>query len=167
MIKKHLEGKIINYDVYPSYIKSCRRFCYDEVNEYFAGTNSLENDTQEIRQMLDYAKELHKILDKTKFDRGYINFTIPEVEITLDETGFPIEIKLHATGMSQNMIENFMLQANECVTLFAHKYNLPFVYRIHDKPNEDKIKRMLLETKKLNFKITTDLSNIKPKDISI
>lgn len=162
-----LEGKIINYDVYPSYIKSCRRFCYDEVNEYFVGTNSLENDTQEIRQMLDHAKELHKILDKTKFDRGYINFTIPEVEIILDETGFPIEIKLHATGIAQNMIENFMLQANECVTLFAHKHNLPFVYRVHDKPNEDKIKRMLLETKKLNFKITTDLNNIKPKDISI
>jgi ribonuclease R len=74
---------------------------------------------------------------------------------------------LHATGIAQNMIENFMLQANECVALFAHKHNLPFVYRVHDKPNEDKIKRMLLETKKLNFKITTDLSNIKPKDISI
>ena len=159
-------GKILSYDVYPSYIKSCRRFCYDEVNQYFAAINSLQNDTKEVKQMLDYAKELHKILDKTKFERGYINFTIPEVEIILDETGFPIEIKLHETGMAQNMIENFMLQANECVTLFAHQNNLPFVYRVHDKPNEEKIKRMLLETKKLNFKITTDLSNIKPKDIS-
>ena len=69
-------------------------------------------------------------------------------------------------GEAQNMIENFMLQANEVVTLFAQKNKLPFIYRIHEKPNDEKIKSLLIETKKINFKINTDLTNIKPIDIS-
>lgn len=160
------EGKVIKYDVYPSYIKSWRRFNYDEVNDFFANKIDFKNEHQEVKQMLLHAKELHHILNKIRFKRGYINFTIPEPEIILDETGFPIQIKLHETGLAQNMIENFMLQANECVTLFAYDYKIPFIYRVHDKPNEERIKSMIPDIRRLNFKINTDLKDIKPKDIS-
>ena len=160
------EGKVIKYDVYPSYIKSWRRFNYGEVNNFFANKIDFKNEHQEVKQMLLHAKELHHILDKARFARGYINFSIPEPEIILDETGFPIKIQLHETGLAQNMIENFMLQANECVTLFAYNHKIPFIYRVHDKPNEEKIKSMIPDIRRLNFKITTDLKDVKPKDIS-
>ena len=160
------DGKVIKYNVYPSYIKSRRRFNYDEVNDFFANKIDFKDENIEVKKMLKNAKELHLILDKVKFTRGYVNFTIHEPEIALDETGFPIEIKLHSTGLAQNMIENFMLQANECVTNFAHDHKIPFIYRIHDKPNEEKIKSAISDIKRLNFKISTDLKNIKPKDIS-
>ncbi len=160
------DGKVIKYDVYPSYIKSRRRFNYDEVNDFFTNKIDFKDENIEIRKMLINAKELQQILNRVKFDRGYVNFTIPEPEIILDETGFPIEIKLRPTGLAQNMIENFMLQANECVTLFAHDHKIPFIYRVHDKPNEEKIKNTISNIKRLNFKISTDLKNIKPNDIS-
>ena len=160
------EGKVIKYDVYPSYIKSWRRFNYGEVNDFFDNKTDFKNEHHEIKQMLLHAKELHNILNKARFARGYINFAIPEPEILLDETGFPIQIKLHETGLAQNMIENFMLQANECVTLFAYDHKIPFIYRVHDKPNEEKIKSMIPDIRRLNFKIPNNLKDIKPKDIS-
>lgn len=161
-------GKIQNIDVYPSIINSHRRFAYNEVNDFFNQKSDLANDSQEIKQMLTVARELHHILNKTKYkyERGYINFNIPEAQIILDKQGFPVEIKLHETGEAQNMIENFMVCANEAVTLFAHKNHIPFVYRVHDKPDEEKLKSLVCETKKLNFKITTDLKNIQPSDIA-
>ncbi len=159
-------GEIISKNVYPSIIKSHRRFSYDVVNQFFNNENNLKNDDNEVKEMLTVARELHHILDRSKFKRGYINFNVPEVEIILDKNNFPIEIKKKLTGEAQQMIENFMLAANEAVTLFAHDHNVPFIYRIHDKPNKDKIKSLLVETKKLNFKINTNLDNIQPKDLS-
>lgn len=152
--------------VYPSIIESKRRFSYDEVNDFFKDSSSLKQDTKEIKEMLSLSYQLYQILNAAKTKRGYINFNVPEPKIICDEKGFPIDIQLYQSGQAQEMIENFMLCANECVTKFVDKKGLPFIYRIHDKPNEDKIKNLLLETKKLNFKITTDLNNIQPNDIA-
>ena len=160
------EGNISNIQVYPSIIKSHRRFAYDEVNQYFNKQSDLPNDTEEVKDMLFDARQLHHILSKAKAKRGYISFDVPEPIIKLDEQGFPISIEKRKSGEAQEMIEDFMLAANEAVTKFAHKNNVPFIYRVHEKPNEDKIKTLLIETKKLNFKITTDLKNIQPSDIS-
>lgn len=155
-----------NIQVYPSIIESKRRFSYDEVNDFFENKTSLNEDTFEIKQMLKNAYILYQILNTAKINRGYINFNIPEPKIICDKSGFPIDIQIYKTGQAQEMIEDFMLCANECVTIFVDKKGLPFIYRIHDKPNEDKIKNLLIETKKLNFKITTDLKDIQPNDIA-
>lgn len=160
------KAKFTSIKVYPAIINSKRRFNYDEVNEYFQGKNKFEKDTKTTKDMLNVARELHKILEKNKYQRGYINFNIPEVEIELDKNGFPENIKVKKLGETQHLIENFMLAANEAVTLYADKHNIPFVYRIHDKPNAEKIKSLVIETKKLNFKVNTDLDNIQPQDVA-
>ncbi len=159
-------GKIIDYLVYPSIINNHQRLNYDEVNDFFNNNNDDITKDEAIKKSLLLGKELSKILDENRTNRGYIDFNIPEPKIILDENGSPIEIKLSEHGEAQNMIENFMLHANEVVTLFAQKNKLPFIYRIHEKPNDEKIKSLLIETKKINFKINTDLTNIKPIDIS-
>lgn len=159
-------GKMNNIHVYPSIIKSHRRFAYDDVNEYFNKTDNLEKDSEEVKHMLNEALELHKILDKAKLKRGYINFEIPEPMIVVNDKGFPIEIKKRESGIAQHMIEDFMVMANEAVTRYAQQKKWPFVYRLHDKPNEDRLKIFALEAKKLGFKINTDIKNIQPHHIS-
>lgn len=159
-------GKISNIKVYPSIIKSHRRFSYDEVNDYFDGKSLLEKDSEEVKSMLKDALELHQILDAEKTRRGYIAFEIPEPIIKLDDKGFPIEILTRKLGRAQNMIENFMVAANEAVTIYANQKKWPFVYRIHEKPNEEKIKLFTMESKKLGFKITTDTEDIESIDIA-
>ncbi len=159
-------GKIKSIKVYPSIIKSHRRFSYDEVNDFFNNKSSLEKDTNEVKAMLKDALELHRILDAEKKRRGYIAFEIPEPIIKLDDKGFPIDILTRKLGTAQNMIENFMVAANEAVTIYANQKKWPFVYRIHEKPNEEKLKTFSIEAKKLNFRITTDIEDIESIDIA-
>lgn len=159
-------GAFVDIQTYPAIINSKRRFNYDEVNDYFKEKNKLQDDDLSIKQMLNTALKLHKVLEKTKYARGYINFNIPEVEILLDKNGFPNQILVKHLDVAQHLIENFMLAANQAVTLFCEKHQVPFIYRIHDKPNTEKIKSLVCETKKLNFNINTDLDNIQPKDVA-
>ncbi|GHU49778.1 hypothetical protein FACS189459_2260 [Bacilli bacterium] len=159
------KGNFDKIDVYPSIIKSHRRFSYDEVNEYFSKKSSLPNDVQEIKDMLNDSFELHTILTDAKNKRGYIELNVPEPKIILDQNNIPIKIEKRTTGDAQKTIEDFMVAANEAVTIYAHKNNLPFIYRIHEKPSELKIENFKIEAKKLNFKITTDLENITSKDV--
>jgi ribonuclease R len=113
------KGKMSNIHVYPSIIKSHRRFSYDEVNEYFKESSNLGNDTIEVKQMLNNSLALHRVLDKAKIRRGYINFNIPEPMIIVDDKGIPTEIKKRESGTAQHMIEDFMVMANEAVTIYA------------------------------------------------
>ncbi len=164
MTINHL-GKIVDIKVYPSIIINKRRFSYDEVNHFFDDYSYLKDD-ESIKEMLRNAYELHKILDAVKMQRGYINFNVPEAEVILDKNGFPIDVRLRHLGNAQNLIENFMLAANESITIFACKNKIPFIYRVHEKPDVTKIHLLLSEAKSLKFKINTDLKNIHAKDIS-
>lgn len=161
-----VHGKIVKYDVYPSYIKSHRRFSYDEVNDFFNDKSSLSSDKKDVILMLKDARELHFILDKAKTKRGYVKFHINEPLIVLDEKGIAVDIKLRKTGEAQEMIEDFMVSANEVVTLFAKKHKLNFIYRVHDQPSLEKLTNLKIEAKKLNFKIDSDLSELEPKDLN-
>jgi ribonuclease R len=114
-------GEIEDIKVYPSIIKSHRRFSYDEVNAFFNKTDDLSTDSNEVKTMLLESLELHQILDKAKKQRGYINFEIPEPIIVVNDKCVPIEIKKYESGTAQHMIEDFMVAANEAVTIYAEK----------------------------------------------
>lgn len=140
-------GKYHNIDVYPSVIKSKHRFSYGEVNEYFKGVpNKLSS---EMNEMLDLSRALHMIIRKNKYQNGYIDFDIKEPMIVVDENCWPIDIKIRERGTAQRMIEDFMIAANEAVTIQANKLNMPFIYRVHDVPQVERLKTFLLESKKL------------------
>ncbi len=143
-------GQFISIKIYPSIIKSHRRFTYDEINAYFNKKTLLENDSQEIRHMLNDALELHNILNSMMNKRGYIKLDITHPEIIIDKNGQPIEIKLQQQGLAQEMIENFMVVTNEAVTIKANKSSFPFVYRVHNKPKEEKLQFFLNQIKRMN-----------------
>lgn len=145
-------GKFISTKIYPAIIKSHRRFTYDEVNAYYNKQTLLENDSQEIKDMLDHSLQLHNILDKMKTKRGYIKLDIPQPEIIIDKNGQPVEIKIQKHGIGQETIESFMVAANEAVTIQAQKFSFPFIYRVHDKPKQDKLHFFLNQIKTMKCK---------------
>lgn len=159
-------GNIKKIDVYPAAIKSKRRFSYDEVNALFDNKDELKNDDQNIILMLKNAKELHDILRKKKQDEGFIDFDIKEPIIIVNEKGKAVDIKLYETGEAQKMIEDFMIAANEAVTIFALKHKLPFIFRTHDQPEPLKIEEFNKLLKRIDFNSRLDLSDITNKKIA-
>jgi len=159
-------GQFKEIKTYPAIMKSHRRFSYDEVNEFFKGNSKLENDADSIKEMLVAARSLHHILTAEKTRRGYIRFDVPEAQIIVNEKCEPIEIKLRQTGEAQDMIENFMVAANEAVTIEALKREMPFVYRVHEAPEAKRVETFKVEAKKLGFKLPSGDIVIEPKSFA-
>ncbi|CAM9101428.1 ribonuclease R [Mycoplasma marinum] len=131
------KGETVNHRVYPAIIKSKHRLTYNEVNEYYAGTKNFED--KNLESLLNDALELTKILRRYKLREGYIDFEIEESKLILDENGKTINIIPRPRGESEMMIEDLMVRANETVAYHASKAKVPFIYRIHDKPDMEKI----------------------------
>lgn len=159
-------GQFKDIQVYPSIIKSHYRFNYDEVNEFFNSKKLPSDVSDSIKQMLDHAYELHKILDAFKRKRGYVDFSLPEPQIIVNEKCEPIDIVLKQQGEAQKMIEDFMIAANEAVTVFALNQKWPFIYRVHGLPEAARIKTFAIEAKKLGFSINTNDSELKPTTVA-
>ncbi|WP_391591665.1 Ribonuclease R [[Mycoplasma] cavipharyngis] len=161
-IKIDFNGKIdfSATKVFPALIKSHKRFSYDQVNEYFRQTTDFNQEAIAVKTSIDVAYELFKKLEIVKKQRGYINFfAIHEPKIIVDENNEPLKIEIYQTYHAQQMIENFMVAANEAVTAYAHLHKIPFIYRVHGLPALKKLEHFSLVAKKLNFKITTKINN--------
>ena len=157
-------GNFKKIDVYPSIIRSHQRCNYDEINSFFKNNNLIDN--KKMKNLLHDAYALHKILDLKKQKRGYINFNISETKIIVNEKCEPIEIQLKQLGDAQKMVEDFMLAANEAVTVFAQINKLPFIYRVHDAPEQKKIDTFNIELQKLGITKIDLNSNIEPIKIA-
>lgn len=159
-------GDIVNIDVYPSIMNNHCRLSYDEVNQLLDDNFEIKDKpfSSQVIQQLKIAYELHNILRFKKLSLGYIEFDIKEPKITLNDQGIPIAIDVKKSGTAQKIIEDFMVACNEAVTLFVQQHNLPFIYRIHDKPDVKKINTFMIEAKKLGFFCNIDYANLKSKD---
>ncbi|ABR31358.1 ribonuclease R [Thermosipho melanesiensis] len=134
------EGKVINYEVTPGIIRSKRRLVYDDVNDLFEGKKEAIEKIGDLKDTLLLMKELKNILRNARKKRGAIlDIEGGEVKIILDEKGHAIDIIPRKRGETETIIEEFMIKANETIAEIFHKYNLPFVYRIHEKPEPDTI----------------------------
>ena len=157
-------GKQLNYEIFPSIIKSRIQMTYKKVNsilekgEIPEGYNDYVND-------LKMMAELASILRKAKVNRGYIDFGVDEAKILVDEKCVPYDVVLRDRGVGENLIEDFMIAANECVATHIYFMNLPFVYRIHEYPKEEKIRSFLGFVSNLGYHITGNVSDMKPTTI--
>lgn len=158
-------GNIISYNVFPTIIKNKCRMSYDEVNDFYVNNIMKSNVSKEIYEQLLISKELHEILRRKNISNGYIDFEIKEPKIIINEMGVPIDIQIKKTGTAQKMIEDFMISANQCVTMYANDLKIPFVYRTHDKPDFKKYENFMIESKKLNFKILFDYHTLTPRKV--
>ena len=159
-------GKILNYDVYESVINSKMRMTYKKVNKYLE-EGIVEEGYEEFTRELDLMKELSLLLRKKRDERGQINFDVPEIKITVDEEGKPILIGERERGIGEKLIEDFMIAANESVAEYITNIGYPMVYRIHEVPNDKKIREyfMLLKSLGHNIKIKGKFSEFRPKQM--
>ena len=157
-------GKVQNYEISESVIKSKYRLTYNEVTKMLDGDKDICNKYKEILPIiLDMAK-LSAILDKERVGRGSINFEIPECKIVVDENGKPIEIGVREYNQSNKIIETFMVVANEVIAEKFVELNTPFVYRVHEKPNVEKVAAFFGFLESLGVNVSVDMQDIKPMD---
>lgn len=150
-------GRIINHQIKKTVINSKRRFTYDEVQEILI--NKKGDFAEDILQL----DKIAKILRRKRMQSGSFDFNTPEVKFKLDENGYPIEAYIKVIKDSNMLIEEFMLLANKIVAEEIHKNqklsSKPFVYRIHDLPDQDKINEFARFVKSLGYQLNP--SNIK------
>lgn len=133
-------GGIINNKMCKSVIRSAERMTYNDVTDLLEGDNEeLKHKYEYIMPDLKMMAELAKILRAKRMNRGSIDFNFVESEIEVNEMGEPVAIKKEKREVSHKLIEEFMLAANETVAEYAFWSDIPFVYRIHETPDMDKI----------------------------
>ena len=154
-------GKVISYDIFPSYIKSRKQMTYKNVNKIL-DENIIPEGYEEYADTLKLMHELSKILRQEKINRGYIDFGIDEAKVIQDENGKAIDIVKRVQGTGEKLIEDFMIAANETVATHISNMDLPFIYRVHDLPNAEKIEDFSNLIKQMGYQIHTNLNKITP-----
>ena len=154
-------GKQLNYEIFPSVIRSRIQMTYKKVNSILE-KNEVPEGYQEYVEDLKMMEELACILRKYKVKRGYIDFNIDEAKILVDEKCVPYDVVLRERGKGEKLIEDFMIAANECVASHIYFMNLPFIYRVHEYPMEEKIRSFLGFVSGLGYHITGDVKDMHP-----
>jgi len=165
-------GKLVDYSIEETVIHSNQRFTYEQAQEIIDGAKS-EYSTE----MKSAAKLAHVLLDK-RFREGSINFETPEPKFVLDENGKPIDVKLKERLFAHRLIEECMLMANR--TVAKHVDNLrkqsnkettkdlyPFLYRIHDQPDIEKLKNIEENVKPIGINFHIDSPTVSSKAINV
>ena len=137
-------GNIINSEIFEGIINSHHRMTYDDVNMILKGDEILVNKYQDIYNMLLNANNLSKILNKKRETRGAFMFETPEAKIILNEKGNVVDIVLRQRFDAECLIEEFMLISNECVAETMTWLDVPFIYRVHEEPADDKVSKLML-----------------------
>ena len=161
------QGKVLDHDIFLSVINSKKKMTYKNVNMILK-ENIIPNSYEPFVDKLKLMQELANILRKEKINRGYIDFDLDEAKIIQDENGKAIDVIKRTQDVGEKIIEDFMIIANETIATHVFNMDLPFVYRIHGKPNPEKIEDFLNFVKLLGYKIdisTVDLTPKKMQDI--
>ncbi len=158
------KGKVVNYEIFNSYIKSAKKMTYKKVNDILV-RNIVDEDYKPFVDVLKNMEKLSKIIRKMKHDRGELDFEIAEAKIIQDENGFAVDIQKRNREVGEIIIEDFMIVANETVASTLFNMDLPAIYRNHDEPNPEKIDKFLLLIKQLGINLDGKLSSYKPKEL--
>jgi ribonuclease R len=157
-------GKVVNYDIFPSYIKSRKKMTYDAVNDIIM-RDKIPTGYEEFADTLKQMNNLAHILQKEITNRGYINFDLDEAEVVQDENGVAIDIVKREREDGEKLIESFMIAANETVASHIYNMDLPFVYRVHGTPNSEKIDDFVNLVKLMGYEIKSKTYDLSPKSM--
>ncbi len=155
------KAKIVSSDIYKAVINVTERMSYTDVQKILD-----KSDDKVLKKYEKYIKnfemmaELAMILKKKRRENGYLNLDIPESKITLDENGFAIDIRKYETYFANEIIEQFMLVANETVAEKFYWLQAPFIYRNHEAPDIDKVKELNKTLFNFGYKIKISKEDI-------
>ncbi|YCA13328.1 ribonuclease R [Bacillus sp. AK128] len=136
------QGEVVSHEIFESVIKTTERMTYKDVNHI------LDDKDEEVREkysglvpMFELMGELAQVLRNKRMERGAIDFDFKEAKVLVDEESKPYDVVLRERSVAERLIEEFMLLANETVAEHFHWMNVPFMYRVHEDPKEEKLNR--------------------------
>lgn len=160
------KGTVIEHEICETVIRVDERMSYTSVKKILA-----DKDKEEIRRYeklvpgFEMMEELSGILRKRRQKRGSIDFDFPESKLVLDEEGTPLEIKAYDRNVATKIIEDFMLLANETVAEEYYWLEMPFVYRVHESPDEDKLKKLAAFIQNFGYSMHLGGDEVRPGEI--
>lgn len=163
-MKINRQGDVVSHELKQTVITVNKRLNYQEVNRYLDYNEPLYS--KEIEEMMTHMHDLSKILEHKRVLRGALNFKSDEFKYDTDEFGNILDIHLAEVGHSEGIIESFMVLANETVSMHLSSLNLPCIYRVHDKPDQDKLINVLDLIKSLGIKIPR-INHVTPKALQL
>lgn len=135
-------GVVVSHEIFESVIKTTERMTYSDVNKILVDQDEeLREKYHDLVPMFEDMEELAAILRKKRMKRGAIDFDFKEAKVIVDDDGHPTDVVIRERSVAERLIEEFMLAANETVAEHFHWLELPFIYRIHEDPKEDKLQR--------------------------
>ncbi len=158
------EGNQLSYEIFQSVIRSRIQMTYKKVNSVIED-NVIPEGYEKYSDKLYLMKELASVLRKMKEVRGYIDFEVDEAKILVDDKCVPTDVILRNRGTGEKLIEDFMIAANECVATHIYFMNLPFVYRIHEMPKEEKIRSFLGFIGILGYQLPGNIKDTSPQTV--
>ena len=161
------EGKNVSTEVYKAVINVTERMNYQDVQKILdkSDKNVLKKYEKYIQEF-ELMAELATILKERRLKQGYLNLDIPESKIDLDKDGFAINVGKYETSISNEIIEQFMLSANEAIAEKFYWLDAPFIYRVHEDPDIDKVKELNKFLFNFGLKIKTKNDKIYPTEVS-
>ena len=155
------KGKVVDYEIFESVIKSKKQMTYTNVNKILE-ENIIPEGYEEFVDKLKLMGDCAKRLRKAKIKNGYIDFEIEEAKLIVDDKGEVTEVTLRDRGTGEKLIEDFMVAANETVASHIYYMELPFVYRVHGIPSEEKIQNFLKFVGVLGHRVNGKIKDLTP-----
>ena len=160
------KGKVVDHKIAETVIKVDRRMSYTSVKKILADQDEAERaEYKELVPMFEMMEHVAAILRKKRMKRGSIDFDFPETKIILDKNGRPVDIKPYERNVATRMIEDFMLIANETVAQDYFWQEVPFVYRTHENPDEEKIKKLSTFINNFGYTLHIGSDEVHPKEL--
>lgn len=159
-------GNMIDHKIAETVINVDRRMTYTSVKKILEDKDEAEmEEYKELVPMFERMEELAGILREKRRKRGSIDFDFPESKIILDAKGIPVDIKPYERNVATKIIEDFMLAANETVAQDYFWQELPFVYRVHDNPDPEKIQKLALFINNFGYGLKATKDDVHPKEL--
>jgi len=165
MMKIDKKGNILSSDIFESVIRSKYRLNYNEVLKVIEGDPDTQSRLSEIKDTLMLMYELSGILDEKRKTLGSLDFDLPEGKIIVDKNNKPLEVIKTQATKSTKIIETFMVVANEVVAKTFSEKKIPFVYRVHEKPDPDKMANFFDFVSMFGVNVKADKKFVEPKDL--
>lgn len=160
------QGQVTEHEIFQSVIKTTERMTYSDVNKI------LVDDDEELKQkyeplvpMFKDMERLAQILRDKRMDRGAIDFDFKEAKVLVDDEGAVKDVVIRERSVAEKLIEEFMLVANETVAEHFHWMNVPFIYRIHEEPNAEKLQKFLEFVTTFGYVVKGTAGNIHPREL--
>lgn len=158
-------GEVLSSEIFESIIKSKFRLNYDEVLEVLEGKKETCDRLRDVKDTLILMEELSNILSTRRKTCGSLDFELPEGEVIVDDKGKPLRIEKRLATRSTKIIETFMVACNECVAKKFENLKIPFIYRVHAKPDSEKMHAFFKFIESLSIKAPEGEKDISPKDL--